>query len=196
MPPNADYFLPRFGTTPASFVPKVATSTDLAGMFTLALISVKLPEISADTGVVKLKDEPFISDALAASITGHSERSTITSVLAALGVQKAEREYLGRWSGGGADEYVRTYRAVVRKLLQLVRDIVGKDNAYVVLDEGEAFEALRDIAIKKGSIEEQTEADCKRGKESAKTLFSALAARRAREQNPSGERIEEYKAET
>jgi hypothetical protein len=40
--------------------------------------------------------------------TEHSERATLSSGLAALGVQKPERDLLGRWKPEGSDQYART----------------------------------------------------------------------------------------
>ena len=55
--------------------------------------------------------------ALAAGWTNHSERATLTSALAAIGVPKDQRNLIGRWSPDGSDDYVRTYRAAVRDLV-------------------------------------------------------------------------------
>ena len=48
--------------------------------------------------------------------TEHSERATMPSALAALGIEKSERDLLGRWTPEGSDQYVRTYNAVVGRL--------------------------------------------------------------------------------
>ena len=46
----------------------------------------------------------------------HSERSTLSSGLASLGVVKSDRDLLGRWSPEGSDQYIRTYNSVVGKM--------------------------------------------------------------------------------
>jgi hypothetical protein len=43
----------------------------------------------------------------------HSERNCLSSVAAALGVEKSRRDYLGRWQPSQSDEYVRTAGQVV-----------------------------------------------------------------------------------
>lgn len=48
--------------------------------------------------------------------TEHSERTTMSSGLAALGVLKDERHMLGRWKPKGSDQYVRTYNMAVSKM--------------------------------------------------------------------------------
>ena len=52
--------------------------------------------------------------------TEHSDRAGLDSWAAALGVQKSERDFLGRWSpDGSADAYVRTALRVVENLQRL-----------------------------------------------------------------------------
>ena len=45
--------------------------------------------------------------------TKHSERNWMTSMLAAIEVERAEREYVGRWGVSSADEYLRTAQRVI-----------------------------------------------------------------------------------
>ena len=58
----------------------------------------------------------LLSDEVVGFWTEHSERATVPSALAALGVPKTERDYLGRWSAQGADTYARTYQSMVTRL--------------------------------------------------------------------------------
>ena len=64
------------------------------------------------------------------------------SLLAAAGVPKSERDYLGRWSPSGSDDYVRTYRAVVRTLARRYKAAVSAKKAYEDLDEEDAVEEV------------------------------------------------------
>ena len=91
----------------------------------------------------------FIDESLACALTGHSERGTFQSLLAGVGVPKAERQYLGRWSASGADEYVRTYKLMVKRLLGRMGDIVSSKNLFSTVDEAEAYESLKELAEKK-----------------------------------------------
>ena len=125
---DTDFFLPRPLASWESFSPKLATSSDLAQIFTHAMLTV----FSEGEGVL---EEP-----LTLSSTGHSDRSTLQSWLAILGVPKSEREFMGRWSASGADDYVRTYRAMVRRLLDLIKKAVANKDAYSIFDEAEAIE--------------------------------------------------------
>ena len=71
--------------------------------------------------------------------SGHSERATLPSCLAALGVPKAERDPLGRWGAEGSDTYVRSYRALVRRLINLFVGKARSQDGYNELDEEDAI---------------------------------------------------------
>ena len=114
---DADFFLPRMSANMSTFTGRLATASDLAGMLLASLLLVRVPVFLAG-GEIEFKEERFIEDCLAGALTGHSERGTFQSLLAGLGVAKAERQYLGRWSASGADEYVRTYKLMARRLLK------------------------------------------------------------------------------
>ena len=79
----------------------------------------------------------------AAGWTGHSERATVTSVLAAAGYSQEDRAYLGRCAGS-SEEYVRTYRAVIRRLTVGFVHVSTTRGAYETFDEAEVYEAVRD----------------------------------------------------
>ena len=82
--------------------------------------------------------------------SGHSERATLVSLLAALGVPREERNHVGRWSPSGSEEYVRTYRAMMRKLVNVFVVSTSRGDGYTGLEEGEALEVIADKMVKKG----------------------------------------------
>ena len=147
----------------------MATTSDLAGMMAAALLRVRVPTFSGNgaegagsagtraaspamqdpSKIVTLKDEGFIDEKLAVSLTGHSERGTLQSLLAGLGVPKEERQYLGRWSASGSDEYVRTYRLMVKRMLGKLGEVLDDKNIFEVVDEAEALETLKEKSEKK-----------------------------------------------
>ena len=111
-----DYFLPRISSEYATFIPKLASSNDLAGMLNGVLTPLMVPVVDdVGTGLVE-SDTKMMTAMYAAGWTGHSERATVTSVLAVAGYSQEDRAYLGRWAAGSSEEYVRTYRAVIRRL--------------------------------------------------------------------------------
>ena len=85
--------------------------------------------------------------------TGHSERCTLPSVFAAMGVPKSERDPLGRWSPSGSDDYVRTYRALVTSLAYKFRAMLAGGNVVSATDEEEAIDEVRLYAARLGNIE-------------------------------------------
>ena len=70
------------------------------------------------------------------------------SLLAGLGVPKEERQFLGRWSASGSDEYVRTYRLMVKRMLGKLGEVIDNKQIFEVVDEAEALESLKERAEK------------------------------------------------
>ena len=81
---------------------------------------------------------------MAGGWTNHSERSTLTSALAAVGVGKDRRNMIGRWSPDGSDDYVRTYKAAVREMLVRFTATVTAGRSFEAFDEDDAFAQVRD----------------------------------------------------
>ena len=84
----------------------------------------------------------------------HSERATLPSGLAALGVEKADRDYLGRWCPEGSDIYVRTYNSIVKKMQKKMVGILRGETAYEDLDEGSILEELKVWLTEKWTVPE------------------------------------------
>ena len=172
VPKGLDFFLPRLSKDMKFFVPKVPTSSDLAGMFTQVLLTVRQP-VEGDGGLVP-GQAAMLDESMAVSWTGHSERSSLPSLAATLGVPKMERDYLGRWSPSGSDEYVRTYRSIMKKTMGVLLEAVKGDSPYQALDEAEAYEAATAVMIRKGIDEETASAACEVAKSRARSVFGLL----------------------
>ena len=84
----------------------------------------------------------------------HSERATLPSGLAALGVEKSDRDLLGRWCPEGSDVYVRTYNAIVRKMQNKMVKVLRGANVYGELDEGAVMEELKVWLHEKWTVQE------------------------------------------
>ena len=94
---NRDFFV--FATADCKeFSEKYASARDLAGMGMRMLMELVVPEkkdnMWCSTG------EKMLNGISAAGFAGHSERATMPSILAALGVSKADRDMMGRWRVG------------------------------------------------------------------------------------------------
>ena len=121
---------------------KVATAGDAAAMGTALTAFLKIPIKTAEgdaTNKWRLSETELLPGALAAGWTNHSERATLTSALAAIGVPKDQRNLIGRWSPDGSDDYVRTYRAAVRGLVARFVKTVAAGRSYEAFDEEGAY---------------------------------------------------------
>ena len=148
-PGKRDFFLPRPGPSLSSFGEKVAEPSDVAALNQALLEVLKVPvpkavkeaDDTVEGGVFEGRDR-LVDERLVGLWTGHSEISTLTSGLAAMGVPKTERDPLGRWCPQGSDEYVRSHRALVRRLLTRYTEAAQKPDGFRALDEGDAITCL------------------------------------------------------
>ena len=81
--------------------------------------------------------------------TEHSERATMASCLASIGVPKPERDLLGRWKPEGSDQYVRSYNTVIGRLQARMAEPVQEGRGYTAFDEGAVLEELKDWLVQK-----------------------------------------------
>ena len=113
--------------------------------------------------------------------TGHSERCTLPSVLAAAGVPKEKRDVLGRWGPDGSDTYVRTYKAAVRTLIQTFLAHAKSDSIFDAADEEDVLRA----AAKRLRTFEYAEADLEQDMQTLvdtfKVVYRGFATRPDRE---------------
>ena len=81
-----------------------------------------LPTPVRQQGVWKVARELLFPGQVANFWTGHSARHVLTSIAAALGVEKDKRDYLGRWAYAqhGSQDYVLTSRQVVQGVQNFV----------------------------------------------------------------------------
>lgn len=91
--------------------------------------------------------------------TEHSERATLASGLAALGVLKSERDLLGRWTPEGSDQYVRSYNAVVSRLQEKFVRPIRLGEGYTAFDEGAVLEDLKKWLHEKWGVESKVASD-------------------------------------
>ena len=84
----------------------------------------------------------------------HSERSTLASGLAAIGVPKFDRDLLGRWKPEGSDTYIRTYNAVVTRMQEQFAATIRQGTGYRDFDEGAILEELKSWLVGMWGIDE------------------------------------------
>ena len=172
VPDHLDHFLPRMTESGNSFTNKVATSADVAAMSRAALLWVEVPVLNGMAW--ETLEEDMVPPSLLTTLTGHSERCTLPSLSAILGLGRSERDYLGRWTPSGSDEYVRTSKRVVRQALTLVVSAATGDGAYEATDEAEAYEKMAAKKVKEGGGKEEIDADLRKAKDNAKKVFEDL----------------------
>ena len=78
---------------------------------------------------------PLFEPGESAFWTEHSPRSFVNGHAAVLGIEKAKRDFLGRWLPEQSDDYLRTARAVVLGLQRQVAVAIRSDPTKVVEDE-------------------------------------------------------------
>ena len=93
---HRDYFLPGLSTDMMSFQDRVAIGGDLAGMCTRVLMELSCPVFDCAKGWVK-GPEKLLSREAVCGFTGHSERATLPSLLAAMGFRGPSAR---RWGDG------------------------------------------------------------------------------------------------
>ena len=109
---------------------------------------------------LKDKDnERLIPDGWERFWTEHSERVTLSSGLAALGVAKDERDLLGRWKPEGSDQYVRSYNAAVSRMQNQFAQPIKIGDGYSAFDEGAILEELKVWLVEKWHVDKTVAED-------------------------------------
>ena len=150
LPESRDFFLPRPAVGGEGFCTKVATAGDAATMAISLMSSLAVPaKVLGESfgGPWSLTTESLLPGAIAGGWTNHSERSTLVSALAAIGVGKEHRNLIGRWSPEGSDAYVRTYRAAVKELIARFIGTITSGRSYEAFDEEDAFVQVREKVV-------------------------------------------------
>ena len=137
---NRDFFLARATSDCHGFTEKYASAGNLAGMGMRMLMELEVPEKKDNMWCTT--DVKMLHEISAAGFTGHSERATMPSIPAALGVSKADRELMGRWYLKGSEEYIRTYRVVIKAVTDKFMEAIRHRDIYETLDEEEVMEGM------------------------------------------------------
>ena len=79
--------------------------------------------------------DALLPDDLASFWTEHSERATLPTGLAMLGISKPDRDLVGRWKPDASDSYVRSYNGLVAKLQNRFANATRLEHRSKTLDE-------------------------------------------------------------
>lgn len=96
-------------------------------------------------------ENPLLPVELWAAFTEHAERRKINNMAAQVGCGKEDRDYLGKWSPDGSDNYLTTARTTVFKIQRKV--IERHKMAPTAYDESEIMFALESRRAEKGMVE-------------------------------------------
>jgi hypothetical protein len=192
--PGRDFFLPRLDADYVGFGTGPASTADMAILNKAVLqrlqVPVAVPSTEGERQQLGWKEGPYclIKESMCDGWTGHSERCTMPSLLASMGVPKAERDPLGRWSPSGSDDYVRTYRALIRDLMGRFRRAASLGQLAGFAEEEEAIEEARVFANRFAAYQEEEVASAaSRLLESSSAVFSALEGKLAPAEVPTDE---------
>ena len=87
--------------------------------------------------------DALLPDDLVSFWTAQSERTTLPTGLAMLGVSKPDRDLIGRWKPDASDSYVRSYNGLVAKLQSRYAGVARTKDRAKTLDEIDVVESAQ-----------------------------------------------------
>ena len=130
---DRDYLIPQLDSDWNSFRKKAASYNDMS-VYACGLRRALRSNITF---------EELISDDLASFWTEHSERATLPTGLAMIGVVKTDRDLVGRWKPDASDSYVRSYNGLVAKLQNKFANTCRREDRSKLLDEIDVLESAQ-----------------------------------------------------
>eukprot|EP00435_Cladocopium_sp_Y103_P046847 s436_g13.t1 len=147
---DRDYLLPKFTDNWGGFQRRYATYQDVTSY-----------SCHLRKHLVSYYDfSTLLPEELSSFWTEHSERATLPTALAMLGVDTVKKDLVGRWKPEASDAYVRSYNGLVAQMQLKYGKAMRKHNRFKLLDEIDVVESadawLRD---RKTEISEYERAD-------------------------------------
>lgn len=146
-----DYLVPAPNEEWTGFRRKLVEPPQLANFFRMVLQKLKVPLFQ--DGVWRFNEQmELIPEAMTLFWTGHSARHVLPQAAASIGVDKADRDFLGRWAIGrvGSNAYLLTSRQVVERVQRAVLiSFSSGDHAY---DESELLDMVKEHADRNGLV--------------------------------------------
>lgn len=128
-----DYLMPQLESDWNSFRKKAASYNDMS-VYACGLRRALCSSLSF---------EELIPDALACYWTEHSERATLPTGLAMIGIPKSDRDLVGRWKPDASDSYIRSYDGLVAKLQYKFSSACRQEKRTKILDEIDVAESAQ-----------------------------------------------------
>ena len=154
---SRDYIIPMPSADLHGAVAQVPQYVDHATFSGALWTQLRRPawDYTADGRIVFFKSRPRLFEPLAVSIlTEHAERDVLPSFAAVLGIEKTERDYLGRWTPEQSNDYVRTACQVVCKVQRSIAEAFR--SGHLQIDESDLFEAMENKLRAKGVADAST----------------------------------------
>jgi hypothetical protein len=107
-----DFLLPRFDATGVPS-PEPMSYADSAALTQVIFSELQAPTYDEDAQMWEQGARRLLPGKLVGFWTQHSARATVPTAAQILQIDKDSRNFLGRWSPGGSDDYARGYRVVV-----------------------------------------------------------------------------------
>jgi hypothetical protein len=113
---HRDHFLPNFSADWTSGKPGRLSYSNSAALGQRVLAEITIPVF--EEGKWKDSKTCLLPQVFTAAFTEHGPRAFMPTILAELEKEKSQKDFVGRWSPTGSDDYTRSYRAVVKRLQQ------------------------------------------------------------------------------
>ena len=120
---NADFLLPAWGKA-SEPTNTPMTYAESAGLSKKILADLTVPEFDEESHTWGPGTEKILDPGMDSFFTEHSGRPVLPTAAQCLEFAKEDRDHLGRWSPGGAEEYSRAYRMIVQAIQVKVRNAV------------------------------------------------------------------------
>ena len=147
---DRDYLIPQLVQDWSGFRKKAASYNDMS----IYACSLRRALQSA------LTFDGLVPDELAGFWTEHSERATLPTGLAMLGISKPDRDLVGRWKPDASDSYVRSYNGLVAKLQNTFASACRQEIRTKKLDEIDVAESAEAwLKIRKKEISKEDRSD-------------------------------------
>ena len=111
--------------------------------------------------------------------------------MAAMGIPKSDRDYLGRWLPEGADTYAGTYRAVVSRLRLQFAVVLRSGKAFMELDEAAAVPDLANWLLARKGFTDRDAADADNDAAAKKAAKKAKKEKKEKKKKKSTDAMEE-----
>ena len=144
-PFDRDYLIPALHPDFGAFRRRMASYSEISAM-----------SAAVTRRLVTLEGSRLVPDGLVELWTEHSERATLPTLLDGFGLDKRDRDALGRWRPEGSDTYMRSFSAKIKRIHRYLKSELEKQRLEGGLDDHDVLEAAYDWLRARRSMEDAT----------------------------------------